>query len=195
MQKQSKIYKNRPKMNQKSNLEGSRGGLGGSWRPRSKKYEGNANFWGLLGPSWGRLGGLGGLLARRGGVLGPSWRSCRPLVRLKIHAKIDRKSDASWNRFLERFWWIWKKNRGMLALKSNKNRCQLRKAIFWKNLVFPLGKTMIFRVQGIEVGGKTRWKIAPKMESRWEGILASILNGFWWNFGSKLGRKIEACWH
>ena len=29
------------------------------------------------------------------------------------------------------------------------------------------------------------------MKSRWEGILASIFNGFWWIFGSKLGRKIE----
>ena len=29
------------------------------------------------------------------------------------------------------------------------------------------------------------------MESRWEGILASIFNGFWWIFGSKLGGKME----
>ena len=29
------------------------------------------------------------------------------------------------------------------------------------------------------------------MESRWEGILASMFNGFWWTFGGKLGRKIE----
>ena len=29
------------------------------------------------------------------------------------------------------------------------------------------------------------------MESRWEGILASIFNGFWWIFGGKLGGKIE----
>ena len=29
------------------------------------------------------------------------------------------------------------------------------------------------------------------MESRWEGILASIFCGFWWIFGGKLGRKME----
>ena len=29
------------------------------------------------------------------------------------------------------------------------------------------------------------------MESRWEGILASIFNGFWWIFGGKLEGKIE----
>ena len=29
------------------------------------------------------------------------------------------------------------------------------------------------------------------MKSRWEGILASIFNGFWWILEAKLGRKIE----
>ena len=29
------------------------------------------------------------------------------------------------------------------------------------------------------------------MELRWEGILGSIFNGFWWIFGSKLGGKME----
>ena len=50
---------------------------------------------------------------------------------------------------------------------------------------------MILRVQGIEVSGKNKRKIDLKMESRWEGILASIFNGFWWTFGGKLGRKIK----
>ena len=50
---------------------------------------------------------------------------------------------------------------------------------------------MILRVQGIEVGGKNGWKTNQKMESRWEGILASIFNGFWLIFGSKLGGKME----
>ena len=50
---------------------------------------------------------------------------------------------------------------------------------------------MILKVQGIEVGNKNRCKIDQKMESRWEGILASIFNGFWWIFGGKVGRKME----
>ena len=29
------------------------------------------------------------------------------------------------------------------------------------------------------------------MSSRWEGIVASNFNGFWWIFGWKLGRKME----
>ena len=62
---------------------------------------------------------------------------------------------------------------------------------FLKKPRFSLGKTMILRVQGVEVGGKNRCKIDKKMESRWEDILGSIFNGFWWIFGGKLGRKIE----
>ena len=29
------------------------------------------------------------------------------------------------------------------------------------------------------------------MSSRWEGIVASNFNGFWWIFGWKLGRKMK----
>ena len=65
------------------------------------------------------------------------------------------------------------------------------KSDFLKKLSFSLGTTMILRVQGIEVGRKNLWKIIQKTESRWEGILASIFNGFWWIFGGKLGGKME----
>ena len=29
------------------------------------------------------------------------------------------------------------------------------------------------------------------MKSRWDGILTSIFDGFWWIVGGKLGRKME----
>ena len=74
---------------------------GGSSEALGGQYQKMKVPLGFSGPSWGRLGGL---LGRLGGRLGPSWRSWRPLVRLKIHAKIDRKSDASWNRCLGGFW-------------------------------------------------------------------------------------------
>ena len=32
------------------------------------------------------------------------------------------------------------------------------------------------------------------MKSTWEGILASIFDGFWWVWGGKLGGKIEPRW-
>ena len=65
------------------------------------------------------------------------------------------------------------------------------KSDFLKKRCFSLGKTMILRVQGVEVGGKNRCKIDKKMESRWEDILGSIFSGFWWIFGGKLGGKME----
>ena len=46
-------------------------------------------------------------------------------------------------------------------------------------------------VRGIQVGSKNRSKIEHKKRSRWEAILASIFNGFWWILGGRLGSKIE----
>ena len=129
-----KSTKNQPKMDQKSVLERSRGALGGSWRPRSKKCECDPNFWGLLGPSWGRLGGLLGPSWRLDRRLGPSWGV---LNRKKIDAKIDRKNDASWNRFLEGFWWIFG---GKMEACWHQNRSKIdanfEKRFFEKTLFF-----------------------------------------------------------
>ena len=50
---------------------------------------------------------------------------------------------------------------------------------------------MIREVLGVEVGSKNPSKNDQKMKSTWEGILASIFNGFWWILGGKLGGKIE----
>ena len=46
-------------------------------------------------------------------------------------------------------------------------------------------------VRGVQVGSKNRSKIDQKMRSTWEGILASIFNGFWWILGAKLGPSWE----
>ena len=50
---------------------------------------------------------------------------------------------------------------------------------------------MTFGVSGVQVGSKNRAKIHEKMRSTWEGILASIFNGFWWILGAKLGPSWE----
>jgi len=43
---------------------------------------------------------------------------------------------------------------------------------------FPLGKTMILKVPGVEVGSKNRSKIDQKSMLACEGILASIFHRF-----------------
>ena len=56
------------------------------------------------------------------------------------------------------------------------------KSDFLKKPCFSLGKTMILKVQGVEVGSKNRSKIDKKMESRWEDILGSVFSENWWIF-------------
>ena len=60
-----------------------------------------------------------------------------------------------------------------------------------KNNGFPSAKLTFFKVQVVQVGIKIRAKIDQKLRSRWEGLLASIFNGFWWILGAKLGLSWE----
>ena len=51
---------------------------------------------------------------------------------------------------------FWKENGGMLAPKSHQKTIPTSKNDFLTKPSFTLGKTMILRVQGIEVGVKNR---------------------------------------
>ena len=116
-----KLTKKRPKIHQKINqkwiknhswrgLGGVLGRLGGEDRPRARGpvfWEPlGANLaasWAVLAASWGRLGGLGGLL-------GPSWarlgsRNQTP-SRPNIDPKIDQNFDAFGDQLFEEFSWI-----------------------------------------------------------------------------------------
>ena len=74
MQNTSKIDQKSTKNGPKISLGGVSGGPWGLLAAKIEKMrEKKTNFWGLLGPSWGRLGGL----------LGPSWR-------------LDRRLGPSW---------------------------------------------------------------------------------------------------
>ena len=125
-----KSTKNRPKMDQKSVSGGPWGLLGAKIEKRQKKMRTFGASW----PSWARLGGLLGPSWRLDRRLGPSWGV---LNRKKIDAKIDRKNDASWNRFLDGFWWIlggkmeacWHQNRSKID-------ANLEERFFEKTLFF-----------------------------------------------------------
>ena len=81
----------------------------------------------------------------------------------------------------------WNQDASKNLLKS----MSISKGYFFKKPCFSLGKTMILKVRGVQVGSKNRLKIDQKMKSTWEGILASIFHRFWWILGAKLGGKIE----
>ena len=67
---------NPPKINFKFVKNQSWRGLGGVLGPLGSQDRKRSRGTRFLGPSWDRLGGL---LGRLGGLLGPSWRSWRPL--------------------------------------------------------------------------------------------------------------------
>ena len=103
------------KIGQKSILEGSRGVLGGSWRPIPKN-EGGPRFFGtLLGPSWRPLGPswrpLGAVLA----VLAASWARLGLVLAAEIGPQVDQISTQKSIRtlmplgidFLEDFGGFW----------------------------------------------------------------------------------------
>ena len=83
----------------------------------------------------------------------PSWPPKSKQNRRKNDAKIDRKNDASWNRFLEGFWWIF--GRKMEAC-WHQNRAKIdpnfEERFFEKDVCYSCGKTLFLKVEGIEVG-------------------------------------------
>ena len=93
--------------------------------------------------------------------------------------------------FLKDFSGFWKQNGGMLASKIEQKSMLSSRGDFLKKPCFSLGKTMILKDPGVEVGSKNRSKIYQKRRSTWEGILTSIFHRFWWILGAKLGGKIE----
>ena len=127
-----------PLTNQKNWLKINLGGvLGGSWGVLAAKTDqerGGSVFWDPLGAilaaswavlaaSWGRLGGLGGLL-------GPSWARLggrnRTPSRPNIDPKIDQNFDAFGDRLFEGFWWILgSKMEASWVQNRSKNRSQL----------------------------------------------------------------------
>ena len=129
--------------------KGSRGGLGGPWRPRSKKHDLHPNFWGLLGPSWGRLGGLLGpswRLDRRLGaswaVLGPSWavlKSMSKSIKKSMPFKIGFWIDSGW--FLKEKW-------RHVGTKIEQKSMPTSKSDFLKKPCFSFGKQWFWGIRG-----------------------------------------------
>ena len=129
-----KIHPKSLKNYSKINLGGILAGSWGLSAAKTEKDRGESVFWDRLGPvlaaswavlaaSWGRLGGLGGLL-------GPSWARLggrnRTPSRPNIDPKNDQNFDAFGDRLFGRCWWIWgSKMEASWVQNRSKNRSQL----------------------------------------------------------------------
>ena len=78
-------------------------------------------------------------------------------IKKMMHLGIDFWKDFSG---------FWKENGGMLAPKSHPKSIPTSKDDFLKKPRFSRGKTMILKVQGIEVGSKIQSKNDEKIKSR-----------------------------
>ena len=83
-----------------------------------------------------------------------------------------------------------KANGGMLAPTSNKNRCQLRRANFWKNLVFPSEKQWFWRFRG----SKLEVKIDEQSIKKWSQDGKASWDRFLMDFGGFLEASWEGIW-
>ena len=88
---------------------------------------------------------------------------------------------SDFNGFLKEKW-------RHVGIKIEQKSMPTSKSDFLKKLRFSLGKTMILKVLGIEVGSQNPSKIDQKSISTWEGLLASIFHGFWWILEAKLSQ-------
>ena len=94
-----------------------------------------------------------------------------------MHLGIDLCKD--FGGFLEEKW-------RHVGTKIEQKSMPTSKEDFLKKPCFSLGKTMILKVRGMEVGIKNRSIIDQKIMLTCEGILASIFHRFWWIWGAKL---------
>ena len=151
----AKTIKNLPKIWQKwtknqswRGLGRPLGALGGQDRKNTNAMRTFGASWGhlgaVLGASWGRLGAWIAVLGRLGALLS----------RLKIDVKIDQKIDGigfsiDFGGFLKEKW-------KHVGTKIEQKSMPTSKSDFLKKLHFSVRKTMILKVQGIEVGGKNQ---------------------------------------
>ena len=114
---------NRPK-SRSGMLRGRFGGVLGRLGRSKASLEAS---WTVLEASWRGLGGLlGGLGPTKVANMAPTWPPKRSQNQLKIDPKIDHFFSASWNRFLEGFWWILE---GKMEASWHQNRTKHRHSL------------------------------------------------------------------
>ena len=87
-----------------------------------------------------------------------------------------------------------RQNGAKLAPESHPKSIPTSKGDVLKKPCFSVGKTMILKVLGVQVGTKNRSRIDKTMKSSWEGILASIFSWILVDFGGQVGAKLGPGW-
>ena len=154
-----KSIKNQPRRYRKSTEKSKKSiknqswrGLGGVLRRLGGQDRKRARGISFLGPSWSHLGGL---LGRLGGVLGPSWRSWRPLgpvLGSSWGPKSDSKSTKYRPKNRSELWCLWgstfwrilvdftSQDGAKMLPKTKWKSMSMSKGYFSKTVIFPKEK-------------------------------------------------------
>ena len=170
--------KHRPKIDPKSIPNQSKIDKNPILEPFGSKWA----SWGHLGASWGHLG------SKKVANMAPTWFPKRRQIPLKNNPKKLSKFWCLLKLFFWGFWRIWGgKMEPSWHQNRIKNRSQLRKAIFWKNMVFHKEKLWFWRFWG----SKLEVKIDQKSIKKWsqDGKVS------WHRFFMDFGRFWKPSWH
>ena len=121
---------------------------------------------------------MGRLEAKQVANMAPTWLPKRSPNRSKIEAKIDQFFNASWDPIFERCWWILGPKWKQVGLPNRTQNDLIFKRRFLKKPGFSLGKTMILKVRGMEVGSKNRSKMHVNVRRHLGFDFSSILLNF-----------------
>ena len=89
--------------------------------------------------------------------MAPSWLPKSKQNQRKNNAKIDRKIDASWNRFLEGFWWILEAKWRHLGTRIEQKSMPTSKKEFLKKLLLSIdqgttsSRSILFDLKGKKI--------------------------------------------
>ena len=131
------------------------------------------------------------ILSEKVANMAPSWLPKSKQNRRKIDAKINQKTMHLGFDFWKDFGGFLEAKWKHVGTKIDQKSMPTPNNDFLKKLCFSWGKTMILRVQGVEVGSQNLLKNYKKLKPKMDRLLASIFDGFWLVLGAKLGWKIE----
>ena len=134
----------------------------GRWVQKSTKFRSWVLLWllgclgGVLGASWGRFGTV------LSGSWVPTWVPKWSQLEQKIDPKINHFLDASWNRFLNGFWWNFVPKRSQVGTKMGSKIDDNFEERFLIILALPAARAGKIKIWGSKLGAKIDQKSIQK---------------------------------